>query len=853
MGRSIWTRDWFIGLLLSVIFLLAAGTAAFQALERTVYDWGVQFAERSPDERVAVITIDDDSIANLGRWPWPRDLHAQMIRLLHEGGARVIGYSVLFLEPQLDPGLFHLQNIDDYFHDEGIAGLPRLVEDAEDRDLMRQRIHGLEARIAAAIDELDTDRLVAEALAEADNVILGMPFRLGIPAGRPDAELPPYVRASALERIEGGESAGRFIGLPAVDAMPPIERIGSRARAVGHLNFRADVDGAVRSEALVIDYHGELYPALSVLVAARSLNLDRDDIAVRPGRGMRIGGLEIATDRHLQMKSFFYEGGDGRYPFTVDSFYDVLTGRISADKYRDQIVLVGTTASGVGDFQVTPVSSASPPVITLAHAVSTILQEHYFFSPDWASWAEIGALLLVAVYLIGLVPRLSAPVAAGTGGVLFLGLLGTEMYLLTAESMWLQLATPSALLIIGYAGVLTKRYLVTERGKQRADTESAESNRMLGLSFQSQGQLDTAFEKFRKCPLDDSMMEVLYNLGLDYERKRQFNKAANVYEYMAQHDPKFRDLEERRNRAKVMDETVVLGGGTTAPGGTMILDAGSVEKPKLGRYDVEKELGKGAMGTVYLGRDPKINRVVAIKTLALSQEFEEDELEDVKERFFREAETAGRLNHPNIVTIYDAGEEHDLAYIAMEFLEGGDLSGYVKSGQLLPLAKTLELVARCADALAYAHAQNVVHRDIKPGNIMYDADSDKLTITDFGIARITDSSRTKTGMVLGTPSYMSPEQIAGKKVDGRSDLFSLGVMLYHLAAGQLPFRADSMATLMYRIANEPHEDPRTIREDLPECVCTVIDRAMAKDPAERYADGQSMATDLRACANDIEA
>ena len=164
----------------------------------------------------------------------------------------------------------------------------------------------------------------------------------------------------------------------------------------------------------------------------------------------------------------------------------------------------------------------------------------------------------------------------------------------------------------------------------------------------------------------------------------------------------------------------MLGGGGGAPRRHACCRGGGVEKPMLGRYQVEKELGKGAMGVVYLGKDPKIGRVVAIKTMALSQEFEADELKDVKERFFREAETAGRLTHPNIVTIYDAGEEHDLAYIAMEFLKGKDLTPYIKPGNLLPLPKVLSIVARVADALAYAHKKNVVHRDIKPANIMYE-------------------------------------------------------------------------------------------------------------------------------------
>jgi len=278
-----------------------------------------------------------------------------------------------------------------------------------------------------------------------------------------------------------------------------------------------------------------------------------------------------------------------------------------------------------------------------------------------------------------------------------------------------------------------------------------------------------------------------------------------------------------------------------------MLSGGGVEKPMLGRYQVEKELGKGAMGVVYLGKDPKIGRVVAIKTMALSQEFEADELQDVKDRFFREAETAGRLNHPNIVTIFDAGEEHDLAFIAMEFLKGRDLAPYIKPDNLLPQSKVLSIVARVAEALSYAHVNNVVHRDIKPANIMYDLESDTVKVTDFGIARITDSSKTKTGMVLGTPSYMSPEQLAGKKIEGRSDLFSLGATLYQLLSGQLPFRGDSMAQLMFKIANEPHADILNYIPDLAPGLVAIIDRSLAKNPDDRFQTGEELARAIRAC------
>jgi serine/threonine-protein kinase len=486
--------------------------------------------------------------------------------------------------------------------------------------------------------------------------------------------------------------------------------------------------------------------------------------------------------------------------------------------------------------------------------VSSILQEHFFVTPVWGPHVSIAVFLLVAAYLIGVLPRLKAGTAAGATVALLAVLIGAHFALMTTQLMWIELMTSCVLLLLGHSTLTTRRFLVTEHGKARSDFESSESNRMLGLAFQGQGQLDMAFDKFKKCPLDDQLMDTLYNLALDFERKRQFNKAESVFGYMAGHNPKFRDLELRLTRAKAMAETVILGGAQgRTNASTMMLGGGTVEKPMLGRYQVEKELGKGAMGVVYLGRDPKIGRVVAIKTMALSQEFEPDELEDVKTRFFREAETAGRLNHPNIVTIFDAGEEHDLAYIAMEFLKGKDLTPHAKGETRLPLPLVMSIVARVADALDYAHRQNVVHRDIKPANVMYDAESDTVKVTDFGIARITDSSKTKTGMVLGTPSYMSPEQLAGRKIDGQSDLFSLGVTLYQLCCGSLPFKGESMAQLMFKIANEQPIDPLSLNPTLPDCLVGIINNALAKSKEERYRTGEEMARALRECATEFSA
>ena len=288
----------------------------------------------------------------------------------------------------------------------------------------------------------------------------------------------------------------------------------------------------------------------------------------------------------------------------------------------------------------------------------------------------------------------------------------------------------------------------------------------------------------------------------------------------------------------------------TAPQAPAVGDKPAIglDRTSLGRYRIERQIGRGAMGVVYLGLDPQIGRKVAIKTMALSREFEGEELAQARLRFFREAETAGRLQHPDIVAIFDAGEDQDLAYIAMQYLTGHDLQAHTSPGRLLPLATVLDIAARVALALAYAHQQGVVHRDIKPANVMIDLDADAVKVTDFGIARIADASRTRTGMVLGTPSFMSPEQMSGRRVDGRSDLYSLGVMLYQLLTGALPYQAESMARLMYQIANVPAPDIRLLRPELPEALANVVALALEKRPEMRYADGHQLAADLREVA-----
>jgi serine/threonine-protein kinase len=285
-------------------------------------------------------------------------------------------------------------------------------------------------------------------------------------------------------------------------------------------------------------------------------------------------------------------------------------------------------------------------------------------------------------------------------------------------------------------------------------------------------------------------------------------------------------------------------------GGTLRLEAGGAPK-EIERYQVLGELGQGAMGVVYKGRDPVIDRWVAIKTIRFDRLYEEKEIQGLKDRFFKEAQAAGKLAHPNIVTIFDVGEYRGLSYMAMEYVEGEVLTRFGSKGQLLRVEEVLEIIANAADALDFAHQRKIVHRDIKPANIMRTSEG-QIKVMDFGIAKLPSSTLTQDGSVLGTPAYMSPEQIQGKDVDGRSDLFSLGSILYELLTGVKPFQGENLAALTYQITHENPPPPSRRNPLVPSAVDEVFGKVLAKNPCDRFSRGKEFAQALRRVIQDMK-
>ena len=270
-----------------------------------------------------------------------------------------------------------------------------------------------------------------------------------------------------------------------------------------------------------------------------------------------------------------------------------------------------------------------------------------------------------------------------------------------------------------------------------------------------------------------------------------------------------------------------------------------MEQPQLGRYVIDSEIGRGAMGVVFKATDSVLQRTVAVKTVNMAME--KDHADKYEARFYQEARAAGGLNHPNIVTVYDAGKAGDVVYMAMEYIQGVELRSLLVEGQPMGVAQALSVAAQVAEGLGYAHQQGVVHRDIKPANIMVVADG-PVKITDFGIARMRASADlTQTGVMLGSPKYMSPEQVIGKRADHRSDVFSLGVILYEMLTGAAPFSGENVTALMYQIVNFAPPAPSSVNKQVPEMLDFVVAKMLAKPLDERYPDAREVAKDLREC------
>jgi eukaryotic-like serine/threonine-protein kinase len=800
------------------VVLLGSFTLTGQKLEGVLLHLGSRLMpEVDQESSVVVVAIDDNTLETQGDWPWSRDRLAAVVDRISEFKPAAIGVMLSLTETETASGVANLKD--------SIDTLDPAFQETAGRWL----------------DQLDTDSRLARSLNAADNVVLAASWgrneksarhpeglkAFSIPARH---ETQPWYRV-AERTMQSAVTLDRF------NVKPPLALFLHQVSGVG---LSADYQDKqwVHRRSLAVEIDGHYLPGLELLLWAMERGIDLADIAVLRGDGLRtadnqkVGAVDLAWYPHPSVAPPVYSLGEVMHS---DSLARDLGGKT---------VLLGLTSTDLAPVLTGPAGNRYAPVTWSAQILASMQSGNSIEMPVWFYAAQRLLVVLFALYFVLVPPAWHGMRGLVASLVVSAVVVNTGLVILIVKNLWLPVILPVCFLVTVQLALMISRHW--RRELVSVSRALRETRVELATNLRSQGQLDQAMEQYVQCLPDETVLEPLYELGLEYERHRQVGKAQSIYAKLERCAGGFRDTRQRSTQLAAISERFPSAVSSN-PAQTLLLDTPVMERPVLGRYRVERELGRGAMGTVYLAVDPTIGREVAIKTLPLLQECDSAEQAAVAERFFKEAEAVGRLDHPNIVTVYDAGKEHDLAFIAMDYVPGASLDAHAELPDLLPVWEVLEIAAQVADALDYAHRRNVVHRDIKPGNIMYDHNTGVAKITDFGVARLLDASRTRTGTVLGSPSYMSPEQVAGKQTDGRSDLFSLGVTLYQLLSGSLPFKADSLATLMYQIANQKTPPIRKIRPDLPISVSRLINKALQKNSASRFDNGESMATAIRKC------
>lgn len=480
--------------------------------------------------------------------------------------------------------------------------------------------------------------------------------------------------------------------------------------------------------------------------------------------------------------------------------------------------------------------------VKFASALYSIQHDSVFYSPWWQSPLLVLLIIFVTLYLGVVVSRISLRLATVITIATAVLILVGQAVAIFLHGFWLPVALPIAWLLCGH--LLLVIWVVKKRRVQSLIDRADNICIAQAKSLVRRKELDQAVAQLEYCSSKDPLLQTLYDISDAYAEQKNFAKAEEVLGTVRKKRKSFKDTEQKLQVLKTMLKTQKVGGNPNEYLQKTMVISGQQENRSLGRYQLEKEIGRGAMGKVYLGFDPRISRRLAIKTLSYDH-FNGKERQDIKSRFFREAEAAGRLSHPSIVSVYDVGEENEQAYIAMDFADGDALSNFVSADNLLPVFEVYRIVYDVAVALEYAHENNIVHRDVKPGNIIYNPSPYQIRVTDFGIARLTDDSKTSTGEILGSPLYMAPEQLKGKKVNRAADIFSLGVTFYQLLTGHLPYSGDNLAALTYEIIHGKHKSVRSVRKDLPTSASRITNQALQKDAADRYETAAEMALVLK--------
>lgn len=800
-----------------VVILYVNDFGPLNSLQRTLDDFLCQSTSAGGVRpNVALVKIDNRSVDQFGQWPWGHDLIADLTAAVATANAKAI---IL------------------------------------DMDLSEN----------AAQDSAGNTAILAEQLTWIKQAIL--PYDIALAAFRNGKTSNPdflFNNSMTVDNPLGlmDESSSLLVR----KVFAPADKLLRHRPYLGFEYRVPDDDRVLRYQPMVMNYEGYYYPSMSLLAAAVYEGVSTSEIEVFEGDRIQVG-KDISIPINAQgdyFVSWYPEKAFKRY-----SAAEVLSPNFDLNLLKGKVVLIGLDKSLSDLIYHTPVDDQATTLSVKASVVENIINNNMIALRDNLAMLNLLILFVLGGFFAFILPRvnLTYRMVILTGALI---LLANIDYLLAysyrmivptiyfaLEIVFFMLASPLLdwQVLTGQEPVIKKPKAVTAEKKigvqQRAEAPVRElrdsESDAINVKTEAISKPKTSDETRELSALDHQTVNI--DQVDDSEEKKPATTTGEAPEPIRLESRPL-DLEDDSDDAPaktVTDSDAVLisgQGGEKSSSSEVPINSEGGELSNLGRYQVTGILGKGAMGTVYKGIDPAINRPVALKTIRLDFVNDPEELAELRERLHREAQAAGKMSHPNIVTIYDVGSEGKLQYIAMEYLEGQVLEELIKKKVRFNYRIIAQIISQICSALEYAHDLGIVHRDIKPANIMVLSDY-RIKVMDFGIARVDSNSMTKTGIAMGTPNYISPEQLKGAEIDRRADLFSLGVVMYEMLLGRRPFKGENLTSLMYSILNHEPEKPSTVRPQVPLLFDHIIGRALKKEPGQRYQKASELMADLK--------
>jgi CHASE2 domain-containing sensor protein len=735
----------------------------------------------NPRGNIVIVGIDERSLDQIGKWPWTQDKLTQLISNISSESPKVLVLDI-FLPESID-------------------------EDTSGRT-----------------------ELLANEIYHAGNVILPIYFNLS-EVGMTPTPSPPVVQKSAWGRANGfylQETAS------AKQLFFPDKLLLKSALEVGHINVVYDPDGLIRREPTLIEYDGYLYPSLALQTAKRYLGIDKKQVGLMREGLIKLGGISIPIDKKSLMM-INYHGPNLTFPRV--SALDVLNGETPPKMFSGKIVVVALTAIEAKMWAQVPAYGTLNEVERIANVIENIIQHNFLsrLSPIW----NLLILILIGIFCALVLPRVSLTYRIVILLVFLFVMFNLNYILFSSFGILTKPFYPilEVLFFLSVAPIIKAKSIRLEEDREKTlGVEEIYPEEKTGLT---PGVTERQGEQPRE------QVQTKTVAGIPSPEKSEsvfFESQQTSTPVKIATEEKIKEEETINIPASAQTTSGSWSGETEK--GALGKSTSHLSLAQFGRYKILELIGKGGMGTVHKGLDPVLDRLVALKTIRLDFPLSGEEVSELKERLLREAKAAGKLSHPNIVTIYDVGEQEGLQYIAMEYLSGYTLESFIQKKKELNYRIVAKILMQVCAALNYAHQRGIVHRDIKPANIMLLEDF-VVKVMDFGIARLQTSSLTQKDVTLGTPHYISPEQLEGRPADKRSDIFSLGVVIYELLTGEKPFRGENISSLMYAILNYTPPLPSALNEKTPLVFDRIVSKAMAKNPEERYQEAEEIEKTLR--------